>query len=123
MILIVGTFNLLASEMPLATDLTKTVVAATLGEPGCQRYHFSVDVADPNRMLLVECWESADALATHLRQPHTREFLSRFRQLRVQHRRVQEYRVSGTTEFDPRQYADPMPIEPTWFDGSCSNAV
>ena len=106
MILIVGIFELLASEMALARDLIEPVVAATLREAGCQRYHFAVDVCAPNRILLIECWESADALAAHLCQPHTREFLGRFRQLRVQRRHVQEYEVSRTTDFDPRRYVD-----------------
>ena len=46
----------------------RTMVEPTLGEPGCIEYDLCQDVEDPTRFAMVETWESAEALATHLAQ-------------------------------------------------------
>jgi quinol monooxygenase YgiN len=104
MILIIGSFELDAADMTSARQLTESVVEPTLQEPGCHRYGFSVDISHPSRLVLVECWENAAALAAHLRQAHTQAFLRDFRQLRIHDRQVREYEVSSSATFDPRRY-------------------
>ncbi len=46
----------------------RTMVAPTLGEPGCIEYDLCQDIAEPGRFVMVETWESEEALATHLAQ-------------------------------------------------------
>jgi quinol monooxygenase YgiN len=44
----------------------RTMVEPTQGEPGCIRYELWQDEAEPWRFAMVEEWESAEALETHL---------------------------------------------------------
>jgi quinol monooxygenase YgiN len=46
----------------------------SLKEPGCLRYGFFRSVADPNELIAVEEWESADALRTHFGAPTVQRF-------------------------------------------------
>jgi quinol monooxygenase YgiN len=43
-------------------------------EPGNQSYRFSVDVDDPDTIVLVEEWVDKDALVAHTKLPHFAEF-------------------------------------------------
>ncbi len=104
MILIIGCFELDAADMTSAKSLAESIIEPTLREAGCHRYGFSIDVTDPNKLLLTECLTDANALAAHLRQPHTQAFLRDFRQLRIKGRKVREYEVSASDDFDPSRY-------------------
>lgn len=46
----------------------RTMVAPTLSEPGCIEYDLCQDVAEPGQFVMVETWESEEALAVHLAQ-------------------------------------------------------
>jgi quinol monooxygenase YgiN len=43
-------------------------------EAGCHRYDISADVADRGRFYVTELWADDDALGTHSKQPHMRDF-------------------------------------------------
>jgi len=47
---------------------------ASRAEEGCHEYAFSQDIGDPDRMRVVEIWESMDALKFHFGTPHMAEF-------------------------------------------------
>jgi quinol monooxygenase YgiN len=52
-----------------------------LAEPGCEQYEFFRGVSNPDTLVLLERWSSADALAAHAklgetRAPVGREFLA-----------------------------------------------
>jgi len=47
---------------------------ATLGEAGCRDYVFCREIADPNRLRILEVWDSMDALQTHFATPHMAAF-------------------------------------------------
>ena len=57
-----------------AVAAAKRMQEASSAEPGCHEYGFWFAIEDPNRMLLFERWEDAEALDTHLAQPHVAEF-------------------------------------------------
>lgn len=48
----------------------KDCVAATQKEAGCIYYDSHASVNDPNRFVVVERWESREALDAHSRAPH-----------------------------------------------------
>ncbi len=57
--------------------LKETIIAlevATREEPGCISYNFSIQIANPNVIQIVENWETLDALAYHLTTPHVEKF-------------------------------------------------
>lgn len=43
---------------------------AVLAEAGCVQYHYFRSADDENKVLLLEKWESRQAQADHLKQPH-----------------------------------------------------
>lgn len=47
---------------------------ASRAEEGCHDYTFSQEICDPNRMRIVEIWESMDALQFHFGTPHMEAF-------------------------------------------------
>jgi quinol monooxygenase YgiN len=55
-------------------DAVKVMEAATRKEPGCLKYAFSIDIADPGMIRVTERWESLDAIKAHLTSPHMAEF-------------------------------------------------
>jgi quinol monooxygenase YgiN len=63
-----------------------------LKEKGCQGYDYYRDApwpqaagkpAEPNRLTLLERWESATDLQAHLETPHMKDFASRVKDLRA----------------------------------------
>jgi quinol monooxygenase YgiN len=47
---------------------------ASRAEAGCHDYTFLQEVGDPNRLRIVELWESMDALREHFGMPHMGTF-------------------------------------------------
>ncbi|MFE7800702.1 putative quinol monooxygenase [Nocardia sp. NPDC057440] len=57
-------------------DLRETLealVAPTVAEPGCLRYELYLHPTDPSRMVLLEEWVDAAALAEHFATPHLKQ--------------------------------------------------
>ena len=64
-----------------AKDLVEAYRGASVkskSEPGCTAYNLHRDAEDPNKFLLYERWKGTDALASHLEQPYTKEFVGKF---------------------------------------------
>ncbi|MEU2036359.1 putative quinol monooxygenase [Nocardia amamiensis] len=51
-------------------DVLQGMIEPTLAEEGCVGYELYLHPTDPRRMVLLEEWIDADALATHFRTPH-----------------------------------------------------
>lgn len=51
-------------------DLLQGVIEPTLAEEGCLGYELYLHPTDPSRMVLLEEWTDADALAAHFQTPH-----------------------------------------------------
>ena len=75
MIIVHGTMPIKPDCRDLALDLAREVSAATQAEAGCISYDFYVGVSDPNTLVLLQEWESMDALAAHFRTRHLKAFL------------------------------------------------
>ena len=56
------------------SEAIATMEAASLQEPGCQVYAFSVDVSDPTMVRITERWDSMDDLKKHFTEPHMADF-------------------------------------------------
>jgi quinol monooxygenase YgiN len=53
-----------------AIAAARACVAPTVKEDGCISYDMHQSVTDPLRLVLVERWESREALARHMETPH-----------------------------------------------------
>lgn len=68
----------------------RKIVPAVLAEDGCLEYGPTIDADDigdfqsefgENTFVVVEKWESADALKAHLKAPHMAEYASKVRDM------------------------------------------
>jgi quinol monooxygenase YgiN len=53
-----------------AVAAARASVAETVKEDGCISYDMHQSVTDPARLVLVERWDSREALARHMETPH-----------------------------------------------------
>lgn len=62
------------SRIAAMRDAITAMVTATLEEPGCDDYCFSIELDDPTRIRITERWHSIEALAAHFQTPHMAAF-------------------------------------------------
>jgi quinol monooxygenase YgiN len=63
-----------APEIESLRTVLVEMQAASRAESGCHDYTFSQEIADPNRIRIVELWESIGALRAHFGTPHMAKF-------------------------------------------------
>ena len=72
-------------------DLCEKLRRLVLKEKGCRAYEYTREIAsplgiqepiDPNRITLIEGWESLEALKAHLGAPHMKEYGPKMSDLR-----------------------------------------
>lgn len=95
MILVIGRVTVRAEARDQAAQLALRMAEASGAEDGCRRYSFASGLTDPCQILLVEEWESAEALDNHFRQPHTAEFMAALPGLLVGQPEVLRYEVAS----------------------------
>ncbi len=74
MIIIVGQVALRPESREAAIERALWMSRLTEAEPGCVRYRFAADLAAPNTLVLIEEWESEEALRDHFTIAHMAEF-------------------------------------------------
>jgi quinol monooxygenase YgiN len=74
MIIIQGFVQLAPGEIERFRPAGIEMIAETSKEAGCIAYSFANDIADPNKVHIIERWESEEALARHFETPHMRKF-------------------------------------------------
>ncbi|MBZ0299985.1 MAG: antibiotic biosynthesis monooxygenase [Anaerolineae bacterium] len=65
MIVVQGDFVFKAGHREAAIAAMIAVAEGVKQEPGCIRYHFYADLADPNKFIVYEEWESLEHLNAH----------------------------------------------------------
>ena len=68
--------NVLSPSRKEALDLLNFIVGPMCNQPGCMRCQTYRDVDNPNRLTLVEEWESLEALENHIGSDDYRKKLS-----------------------------------------------
>jgi len=74
MIVIAGSVPVRVEKREAAIGAAVEMVRATRAEPGCLSYGFYAAIDDPNRILVLEEWESEEALARHFASEHMKTF-------------------------------------------------
>lgn len=65
MIIVTGAFTLDPADRDEFVARMAARLQSTRAEPGCLEYVLAADPADPGRAVLLEKWESEEALAAH----------------------------------------------------------
>ena len=76
MIIVAGHLPIAPEHRDAALAAIGECVAATRAEPANLDYRMSPDLDDPNRLNILERWESQEALDAHLAAPHMATFLT-----------------------------------------------
>lgn len=95
MILVAGSFVVGEGSMAALLPVLQSQMAITRAEPGCIEYGFSADLSHPRRIVILERWESQEALSTHLAQPHMAPFLAALQQAGATEVTLRAYDTDG----------------------------
>lgn len=63
-------------------ELTREMVENTVKEEGCIKYEFFQDIKAPKVMLIIEEWESEEALNLHMASEHFKRIIPQLNELR-----------------------------------------
>lgn len=74
MIVIVATVDTTAENITEMREAIAAMETASRAEPGCHDYAFNVELNDPGRLRITECWEDEAALRAHFATPHMAAF-------------------------------------------------
>jgi quinol monooxygenase YgiN len=96
MLIIAGTLDVQPDQREKLLELAVALMKATHAEPGNHEYVFSADPLDPGRVRVFELWESEEALAPHMAQPHMAEFGKALSELTVTGSSIIKYTISGS---------------------------
>lgn len=80
MIMVQSTFKLHPETKDEALVLMKNMVRLCREEYGCLAYEYFEGVTDPNQVVLLQEWESADCLEGHYQTDHMADFLDKLGQ-------------------------------------------
>ena len=95
MLIVAGTITIDPAHVEDLRSAAAAMMAATLEEPGCIQYVFSVSVADPGNVQIFEIWESADDLEKHFAMPHMATFRESLGQITVTGRDISRYQIAS----------------------------
>jgi len=98
MLIVAGTINVDPAHVARLGEAATVMMAATMQEPGCLQYVFSVSVADPGSIQIFEAWESAEDLEEHFEMPHMAVFRAAMSEVTVIDRSLHRYEVAS---FEP----------------------
>ena len=70
MIYVIAELRLRPGTAEKAVAAARASVAETVKEDGCISYDMHQSVTDPARLVLIERWDSREALARHMETPH-----------------------------------------------------
>jgi len=95
MLIVAGNITIDPAHVDQLRSAAAAMMAATLEEPGCVEYVFSVSVADPGTVQIFEIWESAEDLEKHFEMPHMATFRETMGRLNVTGRDLSRYEVAS----------------------------
>ena len=99
MLIVIGRVAIVPEKEAEANELMVWMQTESLKEPGCLRYGFFRSVADPNELIAVEEWESADALRTHFGAHTVQRFTSELGALISRPPEVKIHAIGRTNDF------------------------
>lgn len=71
-----------AEKLDSILALSKEMVEKTVKEEGCIKYELFQDTKDPRVMIIIEEWESEEALNRHIASEHFRRIIPQLNELR-----------------------------------------
>jgi quinol monooxygenase YgiN len=98
MIAVLGSFRFPPEATEQARPLMRSVIEATLAEPGCRTYSYAEDVAEPGLFRVTELWDSREALSAHFETSHMKTWVEQRTALGFFDRRIALHTIGMTEE-------------------------
>lgn len=83
MIIVSGKAKLSPGGLEAVRQEMQALIAATRKEAGCLEYSFGADMMEPDTILVVEYWESWEALGAHVAEPHMARWFAKLGEVGV----------------------------------------
>ena len=96
MLIVAGSITFDPAHTETAKTATSAMMAATMEEPGCQDYVFSISMADEATIRIFEVWDSQEDLEAHFAMPHMAEFQAAIAGIGISGRNLTKYEVSSS---------------------------
>ncbi len=96
MIAIAGSFTIDPDMRDAAVAAGTEMMAATLQEPGCRAYQFSIAIDDPSKVCIFEEWDDQAALEAHFAAPHMAGFRAKTGAFIVGRGTITKYEISSS---------------------------
>lgn len=93
MLIVLAEARVEGSALDEARDALETMITASRAEEGCVDYTYAIDILDPHRLMIVEKWVDADALAFHFATPHMAAFQKALGELDVKVVELKKYQA------------------------------
>ena len=74
MIVLVVSIESTAADIAAVREAVAAMETASRAEAGCHDYTFAVELNNPDRLRITECWEDEAALKRHFDTPHMAAF-------------------------------------------------
>lgn len=74
MLVLVVTVESTADSIAELKAAVAAMETASRAEPGCHDYTFAVELNDPDKLRITECWEDEAALRAHFATEHMADF-------------------------------------------------
>ena len=103
MIVVLAEIEIALENLAPMKEAVREMEKASLAEAGCHEYCFSQELSHPEKLRIVELWESMDALSAHFAMPH----MAKFNQTIGAHPQSARQPGFGTWGFPPAPAPDP----------------
>lgn len=95
MIIVSGKATVKPGALETVREVMEATIKATRGENGCIDYSYGSDVLDPNTLVILEYWESAEALQNHFTQPHMVTWMNALKEAGVVSQDVRAFEIAS----------------------------
>ena len=95
MIIVSGKAKVKPGALDKVRDVMEATINATRKEAGCIDYSYGQDVLDPDTIVILEYWESPDALKAHFTQPHIAEWLKALGEAGIVSQDIKAYDIAS----------------------------
>lgn len=95
MVIVSGKVKVKPGALDKVRDVMEATIKATREEAGCIDYSYGVDVLDPNTIVILEYWESQEALTAHFTQPHMGPWMKALGEAGIISRDVRSFEIAS----------------------------
>ncbi len=94
MIIVSGKVTAKPGGFEAVRDMMEKNIMASRKEAGCLDYSYGRDVLEPDTIIVLEYWESMEALDAHFAQPHLTEWRAALQKAGLVSRDIRAFEIS-----------------------------